>query len=162
MALSSGQVLTERIPGSNESRAQGVVLGHERFEFRAGLTNMHHERGFVMPDVVGFRECLGQFTWNHLAHDVVLSTKFLQHCGYPATRDKKQSLEIDTFQQFVWKYIHDDPPPPAHKVPWRNNSRGANQPGPDTSATGRAFRPYTAAHHRHRKRQSVDLNGSLL
>lgn len=69
------EVLTERIPGGDEGRAQGVVHGHERFEFRAGLDNMHHERGFVMQDIVGLRECLGHFTWNHLAHDTILSKK---------------------------------------------------------------------------------------
>jgi DNA-binding XRE family transcriptional regulator len=55
---------------------------------------MHHEWGFVMHDVVGFRKCLGQVTWNHLAHDAILSTKFLQHRGHPAAWTK------------VWKSIH--------------------------------------------------------
>jgi hypothetical protein len=34
------------------------VLGHERFECRAGLANVHHERGFVLHDVVGIGEGL--------------------------------------------------------------------------------------------------------
>jgi DNA-binding XRE family transcriptional regulator len=86
--------LTERVPGGDESRAQGVVLSHERFQLRAGLANVHDERGFVMHDVMGFGEGLGQFTWNDLAHDAILSTKFLQHRGHPAAWTK------------VWKSIH--------------------------------------------------------
>ncbi len=54
------QVLTERVPGGDEGRAQGVVLDHERFEFRAGLADVHRERGFVVHDVVGIGEGLQQ------------------------------------------------------------------------------------------------------
>ena len=47
-----GQVLTERIPGGDEGCAQGVVLGHERFELRARLADVHGERRFVAHDEV--------------------------------------------------------------------------------------------------------------
>jgi hypothetical protein len=36
-----GQVLTEWVPGGDEGRAEGVVLGHEVFEFRSGLADAH-------------------------------------------------------------------------------------------------------------------------
>jgi hypothetical protein len=55
-----GQVLTERVPSGDEGRAQGVVLGHELFEFRAGLSDVHHKRRFVVHDVVGVCEGLQQ------------------------------------------------------------------------------------------------------
>ena len=47
-----GQVLAERVLGGDEGRAQSVVLGHEGFEFRARLADVHRERCFVVHDVV--------------------------------------------------------------------------------------------------------------
>ena len=60
MVFFGGQVLTERVPGGDEGSAQGVVLCHERIEFRAGLADVYHERGFVLHDVVGIGEGLQQ------------------------------------------------------------------------------------------------------
>ena len=64
------QGLTEWVPGGDEGRAQDFVLGHERFEFRAGLANVHHERFFVLHDVVGIGEGLQQFS-RYLFHNFI-------------------------------------------------------------------------------------------
>jgi hypothetical protein len=34
------------------------LLGHERFEFKAGLADVHRERQLVMNDVIGLSESL--------------------------------------------------------------------------------------------------------
>lgn len=52
--------MAERVPGGDEDRAQGIVLGHERFEFWARLVDVHREWGFVVHDVVGLCKGLHQ------------------------------------------------------------------------------------------------------
>jgi hypothetical protein len=70
------QVLAERIPGSDEGRAKGVVLGHERFEFRARLTNVQGERTFVVNDVLGLVEGLQKLSGYRVFHE---SIHFFHH-----------------------------------------------------------------------------------
>ncbi len=36
------------------------MLSHERFEFKTGLADVHHERSFVVHDVMGLGEGLQQ------------------------------------------------------------------------------------------------------
>lgn len=54
------QFLTEQVPAGDEGSAQGVVLGQEGFEFRAGLANVPRERGFVVHDLEGIGASLQQ------------------------------------------------------------------------------------------------------
>jgi hypothetical protein len=69
--------LTERIPGGDEGRAQGVVLGHERFELRARLADVQGERGFVVHDVIGFGKGLDEFRWEF--HSCSFAEKLIQN-----------------------------------------------------------------------------------
>lgn len=66
-----GQLLTEWVPGGDEGRSQGVVLGHKRFEFRARLTNVQGERTFVVNDVLGLVEGLRKLSGYRVFHESI-------------------------------------------------------------------------------------------